>query len=90
MKPNCQVGAESHLVCVPTADNLVSVRLNVPIFEIENSALKTKGSNAINALQAAIKAAQQVQTMAQLLRNNQGSAIVTAFKQQAASMGDHR
>ena len=46
--------------------------------------------NPINALQATIKAAQQVQTMARLLGNNGGSAIVTAFKQQTASMGDHR
>ena len=69
---------------------LLSVRLGVAV--LENTHMSPRQKEALelkSGLESAIKASQQLEHFARQFRDNDGSALITSFKQQAKSMGDH-
>ena len=82
-----QVGTDTTLTCAPMADGMLTVRLGIPVVESQDPRAPSK--EVTSGLEATIKASQQLGHFARQFQDNDGSALITSFKQQAASMGDH-
>ena len=82
-----QVGTDTTLTCTPMPDGMLTVRLGIPVVESQIAPAKSK--QATSGLEATIKASHQLGHFARQFQDNDGSVLITSFKQQAASMGDH-